>query len=86
MGETEFLDAESVRIWNETPYQTRLAITRYVMERIWEHARDGGSYRHLIYGRLGFDLDAYSYLFPVGMDISNTFTVPDGDSEENPCK
>jgi len=31
----------------------------------------------LIYERLGFGADAYSYLFPVGMEISNEFVIED---------
>jgi hypothetical protein len=66
---------EAEEIFLNTDYKTRLAITRFVMDKIWEHAKEGGSYRTLIYSRLGFDLDAYSYLFPVGMNISNEFDV-----------
>lgn len=66
---------EAREVWNKTDEETKLAICLYVMERIWEHAVEGGSYRTLIYDRLGFDLCAYSYLYPVGMNISNEFEV-----------
>jgi hypothetical protein len=69
------IEEESKKIFLETDYRTRLAVTRFVMDKIWEHAKEGGSYRTLIYSRLGFNLDAYSYLFPVGMNISNEFEV-----------
>lgn len=62
-------------IWEKTDEDTKLALTLYVMEQIWEHAKDGGSYRSLIYSRLGFSIKAYSYLYPVGMNISNEFEV-----------
>lgn len=75
------MDAEIKKIWDETDYVTKLAITRYVMERIWEHANEGGSYRYLIYDRLGFGMDSYSYLYPVGMNISNEFEVADEQSK-----
>ena len=32
-------------------YDTKLAITAWVMKHIVEHARGGGSYRYLIYTR-----------------------------------
>lgn len=58
-------------IWDSLDEETRLAVTHYVMDAIWEHAIKGGTYRHLIYDRLGFSKDAYSYLYPVGHNISN---------------
>jgi hypothetical protein len=68
---------EAKKIYDETDYKTKLAITLFVMEKIWEHAISGGSYRSLIYDKLGFGTDAYSYLYPVGMNISNEFEVSD---------
>ena len=56
-------------------YDTKLAITAWVMKHIVEHARDGGSYRYLIYTRLGFDMDAYGALLDDGMTISNEFDL-----------
>ena len=43
-------------------YNTRLKITGYIMKILREHAQEGGSYRYLIYDRLGFNEDAYIYL------------------------
>jgi hypothetical protein len=57
--------------WNKIPYGIRLIATKYVMARILEHIKEGGTYRYLIYDRLGFDKDAYSYLLEEGMTISN---------------
>ena len=36
-----------------------------------EHYEEGGSFRHLIYGRMGFDRSAYGVLCGQGMNLSN---------------
>ena len=59
---------------------TKLAITRWVMKHIVEHASEGGSYRYLIYNRLGFDMDAYVPLCDDGLTISNEFDLNQKDS------
>lgn len=59
-------------------YDTRLDIIKQVMDAIVEHAKEGGSYRTLIYGRLGLNTDAYGYLLASGMTISNEFILPEG--------
>ncbi len=60
----------------ECPYETKLAVTAWVMKHIVEHAKEGGSYRYLIYNRLGFGLDAYVPLYEAGgMEISNEFDM-----------
>ena len=56
-------------------YNTKLAITAWVMKHIVDHARDGGTYRYLIYDRLGFEMDAYGALLEHGMTISNEFDL-----------
>ena len=57
-------------------YETKLAVTAWVFKNIVEHAKEGGSYRYLIYDRLGFDADAYVPLFEAGgMEISNEFDI-----------
>jgi hypothetical protein len=61
----------------KSDYETRLAITRWVMKHIVDHAKEGGSYRYLIYERLGFEMDAYSPLLESGMTISNDFSIED---------
>lgn len=72
MGEFTELD-DSVK---NCDYKTKLAVTAWVMEKILEHAKEGGSFRYLIYDRLGFDLDAYVPLYYAGgMDISNEFDI-----------
>ena len=56
-------------------YDTKLAVTAWVMKHIVDHAREGGSYRYLIYERLGFGLDAYAPLCDNGLTISNEFDL-----------
>ena len=62
-------------ILDEVSYDHKLAVTQWVMKHIVEHARDGGSYRYLIYDRLGFNLDAYLPLCSDGLEISNEFNL-----------
>lgn len=63
------------KIVKECDNDTKLAITKWVMKHIVEHARDGGSYRYLIYDRLGFGPEAYGALLDDGMTISNEFDL-----------
>lgn len=56
-------------------YDTKLAVTQWVMKHIVDHAREGGSYRYLIYERLGFGTDAYAPLCDDGLTISNEFDL-----------
>jgi hypothetical protein len=63
-------------IFKECDYDTKLAVTAWVMENIVEHAKEGGSFRYLIYERLGFKSDAYVPLYDAGgMVISNEFDL-----------
>jgi hypothetical protein len=65
-------------------YDTRLAITAWVMRHILDHAKDGGSYRYLIYDRLGFNEDSYMVLQEAGaLDISNLFDLQKMEDIEN---
>jgi hypothetical protein len=59
----------------EVSYDHKLAVTQWVFKHLVEHAKEGGSYRHLIYQRLGFDIDAYIPLCDDGLTISNEFTL-----------
>ena len=53
-------------------YQTKLDIAAWVISKIDEHGVDGGSFRYLIYERLGFGPDAYVPLYEAGgMNITN---------------
>ena len=76
-------------VWQELTYEQRLAATAYVFKKIREHAKGGGTFRYLIYDRLGFDTDAY--LAVGGMDISDCLssqpTVQAGANEDHwPCQ
>jgi len=63
-------------VWNEMSYDQRLAATAYVFEKICEHAKSRGTFRYLIYDRLGFETDAYTLLYGAGgMTISNEFNL-----------
>lgn len=65
----------------EVDYQSRLKVTEEIFRAVVDHASDGGSYRGLIYGRLGFQTDAYSPLYLAGgMTISNEFVMMDADA------
>jgi hypothetical protein len=64
------------KLVEDCPYETKLAVTAWVFRNIVEHAQQGGSFRFLIYGRLGFDTDAYVPLYEAGgMEISNEFDL-----------
>jgi hypothetical protein len=54
---------------------TKLAVTAWVFKHIVDHAREGGSYRYLIYQRLGFGSEAYVPLCDDGLTISNEFDL-----------
>lgn len=57
-------------------YERRLDITAEVFNAVVENAVEGGSFRYLIYDRLGFDLDAYVPLYSAGgMTITNEFVI-----------
>lgn len=68
----------------KSDYDTRLAITAWVCKHILDHAKDGGSYRYLIYDRLGFNADAYGVLQMAGaLEISNEFNLEKMEDIEN---
>jgi hypothetical protein len=60
---------------NSCDPEIKLAVTRWVMKHIVEHANYGGSYRYLIYERLGFGPEAYAPLCADGLTISNEFDL-----------
>lgn len=52
--------------------RTRLAVVAWVFEALSDHEREGGTFRHLIYDRLGFGGSAYVPLYEAGgMVVSN---------------
>lgn len=63
------------------PYETRLAVAAWVMRAIVDHATEGGTFRYLIYERLGFEPDAYLPLYEAGgMKISNEYDLSRSDT------
>jgi hypothetical protein len=76
MGELfKKIDSDMEKLVDDCDNETKIAVTRWVMKNIVEHADDGGSFRYLIYDRLGFDMDAYVPLYDFGMTISNEFDL-----------
>lgn len=63
-------------VLDKTDNETKLAVTAWVFRNIVDHAMEGGSYRYLIYNRLGFGPEAYVPLYDAGgMEISNEFDM-----------
>jgi hypothetical protein len=68
-------------VFAETDYKTKLAVTAWVFEHILAHGQSGGSFRYLIYDRLGFGVDAYVPLcLAGGIEISNEFDMQQMDA------
>ena len=65
---------------DKCPPTLKLAVTRWAMKHIVDHAREGGSYRYLIYTRLGFGPEAYVPLCDDGLTISNEFDISNMDA------
>ena len=66
------------KLVDECPYEMKLAVTAWVFEKIVEHGEDPGSFRYLIYDRMGFKSDAYVPLYEAGgMTITNEFHLKD---------
>jgi hypothetical protein len=60
--------------WDGLTEDQKLGATIYIFTHLKQHLMEGGTFRYLIYERLGFDLDAYLPLYSAGgMDISNCF-------------
>ncbi len=52
--------------------ETKLAVCAWLMQKLVDHAREGGTFRSLVYGRLGFGFGAWMTLYLAGgMDISH---------------
>ena len=59
-------------LWKAMPTEDRLALMCYISHVLHAHAAEGGTYRYLIYDRLGFGTDAYALLQLCGLlDIHN---------------
>jgi hypothetical protein len=71
----------------DCPEDVRLAVACWVVHNLVEHARWGGTFRYLIYQRLGFGPEAYVPMLDAGaMEISNEFRLPapEPDPQNNP--
>lgn len=73
--DSEEYKSELEKEWEDLDYDTRLLCAEYIFAKIVDQALDGGTYRYLIYDRLGFDMDAYCVLLQNGMTISNEFSL-----------
>ena len=57
-------------------YDTRLAVTAWVIKNVVDNGIEGGSFRYFIYHRLGVGPDAYVPLYEAGgMTITNEFDL-----------
>ena len=65
------IEVSAIDVWNEMTYEQKLASTSIIFKAIYEHIKDGGTYRYLIYDRIGLNSDAYMLLLSEGMSISN---------------
>ncbi len=69
------------KLADKCPYEMKLAVTRWAIKHIVEHAKEGGSFRYLIYDRLCFGPDAYVPLYDAGaMTITNEFDIDNMDA------
>jgi len=64
---------EQNKVFGKIPMEKRLEIVAWVLSKLEEHLIEGGTYRTLIYKRMGFDGRAYGALYPMGMNLSNAF-------------
>lgn len=79
----KYIDDTFPKLVAECPYETRLAVACWVIQHICAHARERGSYRYLIYDRLGFGPDAYVPLqFAGALDVSNEFNLGSEEAEK----
>ena len=69
---TEYAKTDYDELVSKYDNQTKLDIAAWVISKIDEHGTDPGSFRHLIYGLLGFGPEAYVPLYYAGgMNITN---------------
>ena len=68
-------DKDMDKMAEECPHDLKIAVVRWAMRHIVEHAKEGGSYRCLIYNRMGFGPEAYAPLCENGLTISNEFDI-----------
>jgi hypothetical protein len=62
--------------FSDRKHQPSIEGAGFVINAVLQHMQDGGSFRHLIYDRLGYDSSAYAPLYMAGgMDVSNLCPV-----------
>ena len=80
-------DEEAIRnekIWASLDLETQLAAAAFVIRKIVDHGREGGTFRYLIYDRLGFGPEAYVPLYMAGgMHIANDFDLNKTEEEKD---
>ena len=80
-------DEEAIRnekIWVSLDLETQLAAAAFVIRKIVDHGREGGTFRYLIYDRLGFGPEAYVPLYMAGgMHIANDFDLNKTEEEKD---
>lgn len=70
------IDKVFPRLVEACPYDMKLAVAAWVIDNVAKIGIEGGSFRHLIYGLLGFGTDAYVPLYNAGgMTITNEFII-----------
>lgn len=74
-------ETESSAAFASLDYQTRLKLVFHVFRML---AHDVGSYRYLVYDKLGFGMDAYAVLMD-GLDINNAL-VTERDRPDSPAE
>jgi len=63
---------EAQKFWESLDPEKRLLALIYVSKILYDHAREGGTYRYLIYERFGFGFEAYAPLQHFGLlDVHN---------------
>lgn len=62
----------------EQTEQVRTAVAADVLSALLSNAKDGGTFRYLVYDRLGFSREAYRALYLAGgATIVDTYAIPD---------
>ena len=66
--------SEKFEMYGEEHDKPSIEQVAWVFKHLDDHLREGGSYRYLIYERMGFGLEAYVPLYEHGgMNLSNAF-------------
>lgn len=55
---------------------------RWVAAHLLDHVEERGTYRYLLYQRMGFDLDSYSGCYPELFDLHNWISEHRQDEKE----